>query len=218
VPKGEVIPFPFAPQPARKEGFSSPLVDRIRQSARDRRVVLAAGRLVPYKGFDVLIRAMELVGEDLYCVIAGGGPIRDALERQIDAAGMGDKVVVTGQIADDDMAALVDLAHFGCLPSVTAQEMYGLTQVEMMAAGKPVVSTSLAGSGVPLVNRDGETGLLARPGDVEDLARQLAALVSDGALYRRLAEGAAQAFRDEYSLRSVGERYASLIQRLTSRG
>jgi glycosyltransferase involved in cell wall biosynthesis len=218
VSKGEVIPFPFAPPPARKAGSSSLLVERIRHSAGGRPVVLATGRLVPYKGFDVLIRAMGLVEQDLYCVIAGGGPIKGALERQIEAAGLGHKVVVTGQIADDDMAGLVELAHFGCLPSVTAQEMYGLTQVEMMAAGKPVVSTDLAGSGVPLVNRHGKTGLLARPGNAEDLARQLAALATDEALYRRLAEGAAQAFRTEYSLRSVGERYASLITRLTGGG
>ncbi len=212
--KGEVIPFPFSARTDRAGSERSALANRLRQAARGRPVVLAAGRLVPYKGFDVLIRAMEVVGRDLYCIIAGGGPLQPALERQIAARGLADAVMVTGQIADGEMAELIELAHFGCLPSVTAQEMYGLTQVEMMAAGKPVVSTDLAGSGVPLVNRHGETGLLARPGSAADLAGQLGALVVDDALYRRLAQGAARAFREEYSLHAVGKQYASLITRL----
>jgi len=214
VGKGEVIPFPFAPHAGRRDGSPSALAGRMREAARGRPIVLAAGRLVPYKGFDVLIRAMAMV-DGLYCVVAGGGPLKEALERQIAEEGVEDRVVVTGQIAGDEMSDLLHLAHFGCLPSVTAQEMYGLTQVEMMAAGKPVVSTSIASSGVPLVNRHGETGLLAKPGDAEDLARQLTALAADEALYRRLAAGAAQAFRNEYSFQPVGERYASLIERLT---
>lgn len=211
--KGEVIPFPLARTPSPQTPFS-PLLDDIRRSARGRPVVLAAGRLVSYKGFDVLIRAMKLVRHDLYCIIAGGGPLQATLQQQIAVDGVSGRVALTGEVNDADMAMLIDLAHFGCLPSVTAQEMYGLTQIEMMAAGKPVVSTNLPGSGVPLVNRHGETGLLATPGDAAGLADHLDALASDTALYRRLAAGAARAYEQEHSLRTVGERYASLIRRL----
>ena len=215
VPNGEVIAFPFAPQPPRAGAQPSQRIAQIGVAARGRPVVLAAGRLVAYKGFDVLIRAMALV-DGLLCVIAGGGPLEEALSRQIAEQGLNDRVVMTGHVTDDEMADLVELARFGCLPSVTAQEMYGLTQIEMMAASKPVVATDLARSGVPLVNRHGETGLLAQPSDAQDLARQLTSLVTDRALYDRLAAGAAQAFRSEYSLGPVGERYASLIARLTA--
>ena len=214
VGKGKVIPFPFAPHPARPDHEPSPLAERIAQAARGRPLVLAAGRLVPYKGFDVLVRAMKLVPCEAFCVIAGGGPLKQALDRQIAAEGLGDRIVITGQITEDEMVDLVELAHFGCLPSVTAQEMYGLTQVEMMAAGKPVVSTDLPGSGVPLVNRQGETGLLAIPGDAHDLARQITAMITDDALYARLAAGAQRAFREEYSLDPVGRQYAALAERL----
>ena len=212
--KGEVIPYPFAPHPPRGEHAHSPLAIRIAQAANRRPVILAAGRLVPYKGFDVLIEAMKLARCEAFCVIAGGGPLKDVLERQIAAQGVGERVVVTGQITDEEMADLVELAHFGCLPSVTAQEMYGLTQVEMMGAGKPVISTDLSGSGVPLVNRQGETGLLTIPGDASDLARQITALVNDGALYARLTAGAQRAFCEEYSLEPVGRQYAALAERL----
>ena len=213
VRKGKVIPFPFAPHPGREFAVPPGLVGRIGQAARSRPIVLAAGRLVPYKGFDVLVRAMAQV-EGLYCVIAGGGPLKSVLERQIATEGVADKVVVTGQIGDDEMGALLNLAHFGCLPSVTAQEMYGLTQVEMMAAGKPVISTRLERSGVPSVNRHGETGLLAEPGNSEELAAHLTALATDDALHARLAAGADHAFRTQYSLGPVGEQYAELIRHL----
>lgn len=213
LPKGEVIPYPLAPVPV-PNGTASPLADKIRAAARGRRVVLATGRLVSYKGFDVLIRAMAAAGPDLFAVVAGDGPLRGDLERQVVKDGVADRVMLTGPVGDADMAALVDLAWCGCLPSVTAQEMYGLTQVEMMAAGKPVVSTDIPGSGVPLVNRHGETGLLTRPGDAADLARRLAALAGDEALYNRLAAGAARAYRHEHSLATVGERYAALVRRL----
>jgi glycosyltransferase involved in cell wall biosynthesis len=218
VAKGDIIPFPLALRPSHGEAPPSELAAQVSRAARGRPIVLAAGRLVSYKGFDILIRAMTLVGEGLYCVIAGDGPLRDQLARQIDEAGLGDRVMMAGRVSDDDMAALIALARFGCLPSISNQEMYGLTQVEMMAAGKPVVSTRLVGSGVPLVNRDGETGLLAEPGDPRSLAERLAVLAGDRPLYDRLAEGAARAFRDEHSFASVGRRWVSLVQRIVGGG
>ena len=210
--KAQVIPFPFAPM--QVEPGPSPVADAVTRAARGRRVVLAAGRLVPYKGFDVLIRSMMMVGEDLYFVIAGDGPLRASLQQMIAEEGVTDRIMMSGGVGDKDMAALVDLAYFGCLPSVSSQEMYGLTQIEMMARGKPMVSTDLQGSGVPLVNRHGETGLLAKPGDASDLARHLATLGADVELYARLAAGAALAYEREHSLATVGDQYASLIRRL----
>lgn len=214
--KGEIIAFPFAPISARPFARSK-LVQNVSRAARGRRMVLATGRLVRYKGFDVLIEAMKDVDPELFCVIAGDGPLRETLAKQIVFEQVIDRVMLVGAVSDDDMAGLIDAAFFGCLPSVTSQEMYGLTQVEMMAAGKPMVSTNLAGSGVPLVNRDNETGLLAIPADAKDLARCFNALAIDEPLYHRLAAGAARAYEREHSLRTVGERYAALIRRLADR-
>jgi glycosyltransferase involved in cell wall biosynthesis len=82
------------------------------------------------------------------------------------------------------------------LPSVTHAETFGMVQLEAMACGRPVVSTRVR-SGVPWVNRDGETGLVVEPGDAEALAGALNRLLHDAPLRFRMGEaGRARVARD----------------------
>ena len=123
--------------------------------------MLFAGRLVPYKGVDVLLRAMATV--DARLVVVGDGPLRGALEAQARAT-CGGRVTFAGTVADDELTALYHACDVFVLPSVTRAEAFGMVQIEAMACGKPVVSTSVA-SGVPWVNQHHETGLIVPPGD-----------------------------------------------------
>jgi rhamnosyl/mannosyltransferase len=161
------------------------------------------GRLVYYKGVEVLVRAMARVNADL--VLIGRGPLRTDLEALASSLGIGDRVRFVEPVDDDDLAAWYRAADVFCLPSVARSEAFGLVQLEAHASGTPVVSTQLT-TGVPFVNEDGVSGLTVPPHDVEALAGALDALVRDDSLRRRLGAQAAERARREFSIGTMVER------------
>jgi len=160
----------------------------------ERPVVLFVGRLIYYKGADVLVRAMAEVDADL--VMVGSGPLRAELDALVESLGIAHRVRFTDPVGDDDLAAWYHVADVFCLPSVARSEAFGLVQLEAHAAGTPVVSTRLT-TGVPFVNQHGVTGLTVPPGDASALAEAIRTLVTDDALRARLgAQAAERAARD----------------------
>ena len=176
-------------------------------------MILAVGRLVPYKGFDVLIRAGALLDPALAICIAGGGPLAAALAREAAEAGVSDRVRLLGPVGDAELAALYQRSFAVTMPSVTRAEMYGMTQVEAMSYGKPVVSTRIPRSGVSSVNIDGVTGLTVEPGNAADLASALNRLGDDPVLYATLAAGARRTVAESHGISVVGRQYADLFRR-----
>ena len=168
-----------------------------------RPVVLFVGRLIYYKGADVLVRAMADVDADL--VMIGRGPLREELERLAASLGISGRVHFVEPVGDDDLAAWYHAADVFCLPSVARSEAFGLVQLEAHAAGTPVVSTTLT-TGVPFVNEHGVTGLTVPPGDVAALAGALGELVTDDALRRRRGTQAASRAHADFTIARMVER------------
>jgi glycosyltransferase involved in cell wall biosynthesis len=149
--------------------------------------VLFVGRLVEYKGVEYLIRAMEQV--DATALIVGDGPLRNSLEVLANGTNAKDRIHFPGHLSDDEVIAHLRACDVFVLPSITRAETFGVVQLEAMACGKPVVSTSLP-TGVPWVNRHGETGLVVEPADVSALAGALKTLVDDPDLRERMGKAA----------------------------
>ncbi len=148
--------------------------------------LLFVGRLVAYKGLDVLLRALVDVPASL--VLVGDGPLREPLQQLARDLGVDDRVTFAGRVTDADRLAWFGRADLVVLPSVSRQEAFGMVQVEAMLTGRPVVSTGLP-TGVPWVNQHGESGLIVPPGDSAALAGALRTLCADPALRARLGDG-----------------------------
>jgi glycosyltransferase involved in cell wall biosynthesis len=211
-PKAHVIPFPFDVAWLPRSNGPSLAMDRVRVFARGRKLVLAVGRLVPYKGYDVLIDAARALSPDLAVCIAGGGPEAGTLTRRIVEGGLGDRVLLLGRVPASDLRALYEAASIVTMPSVTRQEMYGLTQVESLAFGKPIVSTRIPFSAVPEVNIDGVTGMIVEPANAGALADALNRIGADGAMSARMEIAARDRFLEQHQVRDFGLRYARLLE------
>jgi glycosyltransferase involved in cell wall biosynthesis len=171
-------------------------------------LVGSLGRLVPEKGFDLLVRAMaSLPGVNV--VLVGDGPARPALELLAAELGVGDRLVITGW-RDDARGYLQGLDLF-VLPSYF--EGFGLAALEAMLAGRAVVATDVGGLGELVVPE--VTGLLVRPGDAEALAGAIRSLLDDPATRERMgAEGRALA-RERYSPEAMARRFEVLYDEVT---
>jgi glycosyltransferase involved in cell wall biosynthesis len=174
-----------------------------------RPVVLAVGRLVGYKGFDVLLRAAA--GLEATVVLVGTGPEEARLR-----ALAGANTVFAGRVSEPDLVAYYHACDVFCLPSVTIAEAFGIVLLEAMACGKPLVTTTLP-TGVSAVNRDGVTGLAVPPGDAGALRDSLGALLGDAGRRRAMGEAARNVQRAEYSAKLMGERYEAFYREALSR-
>ncbi|QOZ68997.1 glycosyltransferase [Bradyrhizobium arachidis] len=160
------------------------------------RLVLACGRLVPYKGFDVLIRAAALHNFEAW--IIGEGVERPRLEQLIAELGVGDRVRLLGSVNDCERIKLMCLSDVFVMPSVTNAETFGLVQLEAMAAGRPVVNTALD-TAVPRVARHGMEAITVPPGDAEKLGEAIDTLIRDPERRRRMGLSARTRALSRYS-------------------
>lgn len=161
--------------------------EQIRAEHAGRKIVLFVGRLVYYKGAEVLVRAMSDVDADL--VIIGSGPLESGLREIAQSNGVAARTTWEHPREDDELSAYYRAADVFCLPSVANSEAFGLVQIEAHAAGTPAISTNLPTS-VPYANLDGVTGLTVPVGDVEALASALNRLLGDDELRARLGDQA----------------------------
>jgi glycosyltransferase involved in cell wall biosynthesis len=176
-------------------------------------IVLFVGRLVYYKGVEVLIDAMAQCEGTL--LLAGDGPLESSLRARTAARGMADRVRFLGRVPDADLPACYRAADLFVLPSIAFTETFGVVQVEAMAAGVPVISTDLP-TGVPWVNLDGVSGLTVAPGDSAALAAAIRRLTGDPGERARLAHGAAARARSMFSRERMLASFSDVVEQVVA--
>jgi rhamnosyl/mannosyltransferase len=202
-----VIPYGIAVD--QFQDFDSAVVARIRKQYGER-LVLAVGRLVYYKGFEYLVRAMTQVNGNL--LIVGDGPLRGKLQDLTTQLGLGEKVHFAGNVPGD-LTPYYHAADLFALPSIARSEAFGIVQIEAMAAAKPVVNTQLD-SGVPYVSLDQRTGLTVPPADPDALAAALNRLLDQPDLRWRLGQAARARAYQEFSLETMTSRMMALYEQV----
>jgi glycosyltransferase involved in cell wall biosynthesis len=175
-------------------------------------VIVGLGRLVPIKGFDLLVRALAIVvsqAPSARVLLVGEGAERAHLETIAASLGVAGRLRLTGETTD--VAPHLAAADVVCVPS--RNEGMGRVIVEAMALGRPVVATAVGG--IPDVVTDGECGRLVEAEDVDALAAALIDLGRDPALRRKLGEAAvqrAEAFSTAVARQKLVAVYAALLR------
>ncbi|WKZ29174.1 MAG: glycosyltransferase [Patescibacteria group bacterium] len=168
------------------------------------RRIVAAGRLVPWKNFDVLIKAMPRVVErfpDAELLIAGDGPELTRLRALASAPMLAERVTFAGKMERE--ALWKTIAESGVFALVSSYEGFSHQLVEASACGTAIVA-SRAGGNTELIE-NGRNGLLVEPGDAASLAQALIRFLEDPAFARACAEEAAKDARTFSIERQIAE-------------
>jgi rhamnosyl/mannosyltransferase len=169
------------------------------------RMILSVGRLVYYKGFEFLIKAMTSVNAHL--VLVGSGPLEAELRARIQASGVEDRVTLLTRVKD--VVPIYHATEVFVLPSIARSEAFGIVQLEAMACGKPVVNTQLD-SGVPFVSIDGVTGITVPPADSKNLSRAINSLLDDSQRRASYGNAAYRRVREQFSLSGMTDQTLAL--------
>lgn len=165
--------------------------------------VFFTGRLVYYKGVDVLLKAFRRVkGCELF--IAGTGDLEPKLKKYARDKGLENKVHFLGYLSDRELKQAYADCDIFVLPSVEKSEAFGIVQLEAMIYGKPVINTNLP-SGVPYVSFGGITGLTVKKSNPGELADAINLLAENKELREVLGRAAAERVRSEFSEKNALE-------------
>lgn len=203
--KAVVIPFGVDaarfspnPNPPRPPGFPIP---------EGGPVALFVGRLVSYKGLDVLLRAVE--GSELHVVLVGDGPLAEDLHRQVARRGLRQQVRLVGHVDEAVLPAYHQAADYFVLPSTTPAEMFGISLLEAMACGRPLITTDLS-TGVREVNEHNVTGLVVPAGDATALRAAMERLAGNPQLRERFGTLARRRVLERFTLEQMVAKHLEL--------
>lgn len=201
IPAG-VAPERFAPTAELEEQAAA-----LRSDGRFR--VLFVGRLSHYKGVEHLVAAMAQVDGELY--IVGRGPLSELLVQLAAQLDVSKRVHLLGRLPEASLLAQYHAADVVVLPSVSRGESFGVTQVEAMLCGRPVICSDLPG--VCEVG-DAETTRLVPPGDVAALAAALNDLRQSPELRARMGAAGRRRALAQYDVEGLNARRWAVYEEL----
>jgi colanic acid/amylovoran biosynthesis glycosyltransferase len=180
-------------------------------------VVLAIGRMVPKKGFDVLLEAYSILRRRIPCSLQliGSGPEKDRLVDLANKLQLNGQIDLSGWKPHQEVLSNIQNATVLVVPSVIARDgdRDGIPNVilEAFAAGTPVVASNLPGISEAVINR--QTGLLAEPGDCHALAEAIFEVLNDFGLRQRLRRQAHRLLCERFDLAKNTKELAELFEK-----
>jgi glycosyltransferase involved in cell wall biosynthesis len=204
-----VIPLGLNPKRLKINEQDLREFDKIKEKISNKKVVLAVGRLIEYKGFEYIIEASQFLKDDIIVLIAGGGPLYETLRDKIKKLNLKDKILLLGRV--NNVSVYMKNCDLFCLPSISRNEAFGLVLVEALYFGKPLVTTNVEGSGMNYVNKHNETGLVVPPKNSKALAEAINAILSDEKLYEKFSKNALERFK-EFEIDSVANRIIEVYE------
>ncbi len=192
--KCRIMPYGIKPAEYLSVKRAPFLTEKLSDSSSTK--VFFTGRLVYYKGADVLLKAFSYV-KNCELFIAGTGELEDQLKNYAKRRGLENKVHFLGFLPDEQLKQAYADCDIFVLPSVARSEAFGIVQLEAMIYGKPVINTQLP-SGVPHVSIHGKTGLTVPPSDAKALAAAIDRLAADKELREKLGKNAAERVKSRF--------------------
>ncbi len=175
---------------------------------------LFVGRLVGYKGVEVLLHAFANVSPTINLKIIGTGPLKDELIALAKSLNLLDRVDFLGRVdSQENFSELYAHSTALVLPSITSNENFGMVQLEAMYYSKPIIATDL-NSGVPAVAEPGVSSILAKPNDPISLSQAMNELAKDSNKAESMGIAARKRYEEMYQLDSFIQSHQELYDEL----
>lgn len=180
-------------------------------------LLLSIGRLVPKKGFGLLLNAADQLrrdGTSFEIAILGNGPLAGELKSQVETLGLSDIVHLPGAVTQAEVWEWLGRARALVVPSVAeaSGNIDGIPNValEAFAMERPVVGSAL--SGIPEVVHPEKTGWLVSPGDVDELAAAMGQAIADAERCVAMGQAGRAFVREHFDVRRNVQRQIALIE------
>lgn len=190
----------------------------VAKPSNERIRLLSVAALTPHRGFPFLIDAcarLAKAGLDFECDIVGDGPLRATTEAWITTHGLAERVRLLGARPQHEVAQLMGATDIFVLPSIIAMDgqMDGIpiSLMEAMAAGKPVIASSI--SGIPELVQTGISGLLVDAAYAGRLAEAVKKLAADAELRERLGRAGQMRVRRDFDIRRTAAAMVALFDK-----
>jgi len=176
---------------------------RVEEEANHLREEIAAGaptvtfigRMVGWKGVDVLLRALAKVPK-VHAFLGGDGPTLEEHKRTASQLGIANRVHFFGHLDDQDKVPVFYAGDIFVLPSTARSESFGIVQVEAQLCRKPIIVSEVGGA--PEVTKNGETGIVVPPGKVDEMSKAIERLIQDKFLRDKLGEAGYYRAKENY--------------------
>lgn len=205
----EVVPYALDLDRFERSDALAQAGAELRQRLGGQPLIVSVGRLVYYKGFDVLIRALR--GIDASLVIVGDGPLEGALRTLAQETGV--RVTFAGSVSDADLLTYLAAADCFVLASTSRAESFGIATLEAQALGVPAIVTDV-GTGTVEAIAPGETGLVVPPGDERALRDAIESLMREHGLRERMGTAAVDRVRTRHGAEAQAEAYMRIYRRV----
>lgn len=173
--KVSIIPLGINDNITRKSSIDNSLFfDKF----KNKEIILSVGRLVKYKGYELLINASKYFSENIVTIIIGTGPERNRIFSLIKKNNI-NNVYLLENINDSQKNELYQKSKIFCLPSLNRQEAFGVVLLEALSFGKPLIVNKITGSGINWVNKNKCTGLNFNMNDSKKFADIVNVLIKD---------------------------------------
>jgi len=179
-------------------------------------LIITTSRLVPKNGIDILLKAIAKLKKEYYrigCLVIGTGWQENSLKRLCADLDIVKNVIFLGYIENKRLPEFYRASDIFVRPSL--QEGFGISFIEAMACGVATIGTKTGGI-VDFI-KDGETGLLAEPGSVEDLYKKLKLLIENEDFRKRISKRGCKEILENYDWNVIGEIVLRLYNKVISK-
>lgn len=183
--------------------------------------IISVGYLIERKGFQYLIKAMELVlnkHENVKLKIVGSGPLETKLKTLINGLNLNKKVEIIKNVSDEELLRLYNSSDLFVLPSIVDSqgntEGLGIVLLEAMACRLPVIGSNVGG--IPDIIKNNQTGLLIPEKNVNRLSRSILDLIKKKKLRNKIAFNGYDSVREKFSWEMIAEEYTKIYKSIKS--